>query len=1126
MNGGFAEAEGLLSAILHHARTNVDHAAATTVKVYLHAIQDQYEKAVAAAIGSLRRFGIDLTPHPDRDQVRREYDKIWQRLGARRVEDLIDLPPMTDPDARAALDVLVAINSPALYTDNNLVCLTTCHSVNLSLEHGNAAGSCFAYVFFGMLLGPEFDDYALGFRFGKVGYDLVEQRGLTRYRAKVLLEFFLLSHWARPAATRRALAERAFTAALEVGDLTFACYAGANLISSLLVKGDRLEDVFRESERALAFAREAKFGMMERAVVVQQQLIRSLRGLTERFGSFDDAGFDEAAHEAYLARQETNMAIAVCWYFVWKAAARFMSGDYEEAIRSAEKAKALLWSCPSFDEVSECHYFGALALASRYHEAPPEERAGLVAALRAHQQQFRVWAEGCPETFFHKYALVSAEIARIEGDSREAVQRYEQAIRAAHENGFVQNEGIAFELAARFYRAHGFDLIAGTYLREARACYLRWGADGKVRQLDRLHPQNVERGPPAEAATFAARAEQLDLLAVVKASQIISGEIVQEKLVQTLLRVVLEQGGAQKAYLLLARGGALWIEAEATLDRDGVRARMIEPVAVESSRCVPRSLIHYVRRTKERHILDDAGADAGRFSADEYLARVKPRSVLCLPILRQAEVFGLLYLENNLVPGAFTAERLVALTLLASQAAVSLENALLLAKERAAREAAEEGEIRERAAREAAEEAERRAAFLAETSELLAESLDYEQVLHRLAGLSVGWLAAWCVIDVFEAGRIRRLVGMHADPAKQPLLEELEARYPIRPGSLQPPARVLHSGEPLLIPEMTDADIASSAIDAEHARIIRELGTRSLVIAPLVARGQQIGVISFSSAAPRRYGPAELDLAQELARRAASAIDNARLFHETQEAVRMRDEFLAVASHELRTPLMSLGLSMQALRRARRAGKPCNPTVTGELVERACRQSERINRLVDELLDVSRFEAGKLTLDVAEVELGALAREVVARLALDLTRSRCSVTIRDEATVVGRWDRSRLDQVITSLLSNAIKFGAGRPIEIAVRAGDHRATLAVTDHGIGIDPGQQARIFERFGRAVSVMHYGGIGLGLYICRRIVEAHGGSIRVESRPGAGSTFTIDLPTEVPEDGASTACARSSP
>jgi signal transduction histidine kinase len=530
-----------------------------------------------------------------------------------------------------------------------------------------------------------------------------------------------------------------------------------------------------------------------------------------------------------------------------------------------------------------------------------------------------------------------------------------------------------------------------------------------------------------------------------------------------------------------------------------VATKILEGQPLSSPPLVPVSIVNYAMRTKERVILEDA-ADAAKYASDPYIARVKPRSLLCLPILRQGEVVGLLYLENNLAAGAFTPERLGALELLASQAAISLENALLLAKEQAARVEAEA--------------AGRRTAFLAEAGALLSESLDYKETLARLARLCVRALCDWCVIDIVEGGEIRGISGAHTDPAKEPMVEELQRRYPPRLDSPHPAATVLRSGEPLLLPELSDEGLREICDDDEHARLIRALEARTALAVPLVVRGQTIGVISIVSSAPeRRYGASDLELVQEVARRAAIAIDNARLYREAQEAIHVRDEFLSVASHELNTPMTSLTLSLQSMARSIQQGRAGDPQAMGKLVERALRQAARLTRLNTELLDVSRIHAGRLPLDLADVDLGEVVREVIGQFKPDLARAGCSVSIRGSGLVVGLWDRSRVDQLVTNLLANAIKFGAGKPIEIFVGEEAGTARLAVQDHGIGIDPARQGRIFERFERAVSDRHYGGLGLGLYISHQIAEAHRGVIRVQSALGAGATFTVELPRAGP-------------
>ena len=315
----------------------------------------------------------------------------------------------------------------------------------------------------------------------------------------------------------------------------------------------------------------------------------------------------------------------------------------------------------------------------------------MLEALATHYRQLRIWAEHCPENFENRAALVGAEIARIEGREREAARLYEQAIRSAQTNGFVHNEALANELAARFYRALGFEKIADGYLRDARYCYLRWGAAGKVRQLDELYPDlREEEQTPGPTTTIGTSVEHLDLATVIKVSHAVSGEIVLEKLIDMLMRTSIEHAGAERGLLILLHDDQPQIEAEATTSRGSVDVALRQAAVTPSD--LPQSALHYVIRTHESVILDDAASQT-LFSEDAYVQQSRPRSMLCLPLLKQARLIGVLYLENNLAPRVFTSARLAVLELLASQAAISLENAQLyaeLARENSDRKNAEE----------------------------------------------------------------------------------------------------------------------------------------------------------------------------------------------------------------------------------------------------------------------------------------------------------------------------------------------------------------------------------------------------------------------------------------------------
>ena len=546
---------------------------------------------------------------------------------------------------------------------------------------------------------------------------------------------------------------------------------------------------------------------------------------------------------------------------------------------------------------------------------------------------------------------------------------------------------------------------------------------------------------------------------------------------------MLEEGGARRVVLVTSRDGELEIAAAARVD---------EPSAPSHDARVPRSLLSYVLRTQEAVLLD-AADDAGRFASDPYLADTRPRSVLCLPVRLRADAVALLYLENELVPGTFTPERLLALELLTAQAAISLENAQLL--------------DRERTGRIEAEAAERRGLLLGEATALLSQTLDSRGVLDALVRLFTRSFADCAVIDVPDNGVLVRIAGAHRDPDKEPILRELAERYAAQPRS--PIWQVQQTGQALEAPVLTDEQLRSYCVDDHHAELIRRLGTRSAVYVPLCARDAVIGVLTLVATTPNRFARADAELAVDLGRRMALAIDNARLLEQTRRALHLRDEFLRIASHELRTPLASLRLSAQGLLRAAERNRTLSPESLDRTLRRVLGNTVRLEQLTSELLDVTRIEQGRLHLDPIEVALDAIVRDAVDHIEADLAAAGSSVSIECAAPVVGRWDPSRLDQVVTNLLSNAAKFGAGKPIEIRIEQLGAAARLAVIDHGIGIDPARRPYVFDRFERAVPSSRYGGLGLGLYIARSIVVAHGGTITVDSELGTGSTFTVTLP-----------------
>ena len=482
--------------------------------------------------------------------------------------------------------------------------------------------------------------------------------------------------WTKHVKTSRDLLRRAFEAANKIGDLTFAAYSRMDLNTNLLAAGDPLAEVQRETEDGLEFAHKMRFGLVIDRIAAQLGLIRTLRSLTQKFGSFDDGQFDELRFEGHLSGNPA-LALPECWYWTRKLQARFFAGDYAAAVDASLRAQRLLWTSPSCFETAEYHFYGALSRAASCDSVAGDQRQQHFEALTAHHGQLEVWAENCPENFENRASLVGAEIARIEGRELDAERLYEHAIRSAQANGFAHNEALAHELAARFYAARGFETTAHAYMRNAWHCYLRWGAAGKVRQLEELYPHLREAPALAPDSTIGTSVEQLDLATVMRASQAVSGEIVLEKLIDTLMRTAIEHAGAERGLLILPHGEEHRIAAEARTGRDGVDVQLQHALVTPSD--LPDSLLRYVIRTQESVILDNASTQ-NLFSQDEYVLQRRPRSVLCLPLVKQVKLVGILYLENSLAPRVFTPKRLGMLELLASQAAISLDHARLYAE--------------------------------------------------------------------------------------------------------------------------------------------------------------------------------------------------------------------------------------------------------------------------------------------------------------------------------------------------------------------------------------------------------------------------------------------------------------
>ncbi|WP_321965272.1 AAA family ATPase [Paraburkholderia sp. J7] len=1040
LTGDSLTAESRLSQLADRARSRHDYCVATLLRIRLYAAMDENDQGLDVFLEWLRRDGTVWSKHPASDDAMAEYKRIWALLGDRRIEDLVDLPLIKDPDVLDTLDVFTEVVTTSYFFDENLSSLVVCHMVTLSLEHGNCDASCFAYVWMAIVAGSRFGNYRDGFRFGQLGYDLVEKRGLVRYQARTYLCVgALVMPWTKHPASGRALMRRAFDAARRVGDVTFSGYSWNTSVTICLAVGDHLADVQRVAEEGVAFAGKTGLGLVRAACSAHLALVRTLRGLTTTLGCMDHDEKREQATEQYLA-SNPNLRLAEFYYWCRKLQARFFAGDHASAIVAARNAQRLLWTSTLNFESAEFQFYGGLARAAAWHYSSEEQKQEHFGALADHHRQLEVWAEHNPVTFGNRAAVVGAEIARIEGRVLDAQALYEKAARSAQEHGFVHNEAIANELAGRFYAARGFERIANLYFQDARVCYLRWGADAKARQLERLCPQlRVGSAAPDLTSTMLASVEQVDLATVLNVSEAVSGEIVFEKLIDRLARAAIEHAGAQRGLLILLRGSEFWIEAEVSTCTETVEVKLRSARVTASD--LPESVLRYVARTRESVLLHDASNSA--FRDDAYIEKRRARSILCMPILKQTKLLGVLFLENNLSTDVFTPARMAVLKLLASEAAISIENARL---------------YRELAEREARN--------------------------RRLIDANIIGIFIWDL-----DGRIVEANSAFLSMLGYEREDLLEGR--IRLTDLTPSELHIRESQSLLA-ELT----ATEKVEPYERELYRKDGGGVPVL---------IGGAGFEEGAYQGVAFV-LDLTER--KRAADALREvqAELAHANRLAT--MGQLAASIAHEVNQPIGAASNNAHAALRFLERDPPDFQEVHEALecvVSDTCRAGDIIGRIRDQVR--------KAPPRAERVDVNDAIGNVIAIVQGELSKNRVAVHTRlTQSLPTVRGDRLQLQQVMLNLILNAIEAMSAvdpeaRNLVISTEVSTLAQELLVTVADSG--PGIAARDLERVFNSFYTTKASGVGIGLSICRSIIDAHGGRLWADAHKPLGAAFKFTLP-----------------
>jgi len=1074
LTGEFGLAEEHLATLAQRAPSLVQLATVARVRITLYTTLYDYERATQVCLDYLARAGMTLSAHPAQSEVQREYHRIWQQIGERAIETLALLPRMEDAELGGTMEVLSELQPIASVTERNLVDLVIGRMINLSLQHGHWDGACLSYLQFALVLSARnLASHATTLRFGRLSWALAQRGPVGRFRGRFYMMFgCCMAPWIDSLRTARGLLERALELSLESGDVTFAVYSALMLTDNFLAAGDHLEDVQRKVEAAMDLARRAKFGLFVEALNQPLKLTRMLRGQLPEFGRLDDPSRKEGELEAELERSAHFYGYS---YWVFKLMSRVLVSEHASALAAAEKAAAILRTTPIItgglcQDTVEYHFFAALSHAALHDDAPLDQRAWHVAELTRHHAQVSAWADSCAENFTHRAFVLGAELARIQGRALDAEHLYEDAIVLARQAGFIQIEAIGAERAALFYLGRRLSTIAQTYLRQARTAYAQWGADGKVRHLDRIYPELRERraSTPSSPGT-GETVEGLDVAAALKMSQAVSSEIELGALIDRLMTIALEHAGAERGLLIRVTEKEVRVEAEATTSQSGISVHSF--IGTETRVVFPDSVVRFVVRKHEAVILDDARLP-NLFSSDRYLLEAGARSVLCLPLLKQAQLSGVLYLENGLSTHVFTPARIAILGMLASQAAISLENARLYLALRAEIQIRQQAEVGLK----------RSEAYLAEA-----------QTLSRTG--SFGWNAT--TQELVCSTETCRLLGL--DPLSNPTPEEVRSR--IHPDDLESVTKAFEDW----------ALQGERYVDYEHRVVLPNGSVKRIHV---VARGapNARGEVEFVGAAmdvtEQRQAQADLEKSEE-------ALNSVR--SELAHVARVTSLGVLTASiaHEVSQPLSGVVTNASACLRMLAADPP-NLDGARETARRMIRDGNRAADVIRRL----RALFGKKGVTNEPLDLNEATREVIALSLKELQKNR--VTLRTELAAelpLVNGDRVQLQQVVLNLLlnaSDAMSEVVDRPRQMVVRtqAEEHgRVRLSVEDTGLGIESESLARLFEAFYSTKS----GGMGIGLSVSRSIIENHQGTLWGAPNEGPGATFAFSVPSGDPAESA---------
>ncbi|MFH0976869.1 MAG: AAA family ATPase [Spirochaetota bacterium] len=690
--GNFNEAEGLFNILLEKVNDNIDRANVYNIMVVLYTNVGNLSEAIKVGIKAVQLFGVKISEHPTKLKVLFELIKFKWNQRKIGIENLFAQKEITDPNKIALIVLLCNLGMPAYYRNHKLFVVIPLIIINHFLKYGNTEFAAPAYISLGIIVVTVLGDYKSGCRYGEFALKLNEKYSKSRFGCHIKFLFaYLLQHWKSHALNNIPYYIDGYKDGLETGNLMYAGQCINHLVLYRFILGENLDEIFKEYESYENFIKSTKDPMLINRYADYRQLYLNLKGLTDSRDTLNSDDYNEIEIQDNIRKK--NNSIELYYYLHIRMKVLFLSGSYGKCYELTLEMEEL--AVPIGNLLTTDHiYYYSLVIAELMKDADRFVRLKFRRVLERNRRILKKWSDNSPENFMYKHDLVVAEMCRLSGDSERAMRYYDKAVKGSCDSKNLLDEGIANELAAKFYKDTGYERIAKTYITESCSCFERWGATGKVNQLKEKYREYFnepdknenrveavtdynERGDADIAdRALVADSSTLDISTIIKVSQAILGEIDLDKLLKTIMKTALQYSGAQNAFLIMENEGKLFIEAEGSIDDDEIK--ILRSLPVDNNKNISQAIINFVARTGENIVLNNA-ADSS--FVDLYVLEKKPKSILCANIGYYGKISSginaILYLENNLTLGAFTPKRLEVLRVISSQFAISLENARL-----------------------------------------------------------------------------------------------------------------------------------------------------------------------------------------------------------------------------------------------------------------------------------------------------------------------------------------------------------------------------------------------------------------------------------------------------------------